>query len=973
MADAPGVPPAVLRVGRSPLVGRERQRAALIEQLAEARAGRPSVVLLAGPPGIGKSRLLQEFPPPALAAEATVLRGAASQAEGMPPYLPFLEALGEYIAAAPADQLREAVGPRAATLATLLPEIAERLGPPSPPPQLGPEQARFRLYEAVAAFLGALAGRGPLVLLLDDLHWADGATCELLVHVAGRARSAALLIAGAYRDGEAGDNPAFVRALAELNRRRLLVTLPLQPLAEAESRALAVNLLRGELAPDAAALLHRQGEGNPFFLEELLRALVEQGSLAWTGRRWELGTLPERALPPGAAGAIRARLARLDPGMVDLLRVASVIGRACSPALLAGVAQLDIEPVEGLLQAAARAQLVRPEPDGSYAFAHDMIREALAAELSGARRQRLHLAIGEVLESQGEGDSSRRLADLAFHFAEAGATERGVAYALASGERALRASAAAEALRHYQTAVRLLGPGGEPARRAAALAGLGDAATLAGEYLQAGEAYRAAQGAWLEGGDTDAAARTWYRLGRVRWRQEAVAGARDAFARALELLGPRDSTAAAETLLQLADLQVTSLGHHAEGIALADRALAMVERLGDRRLEATACCVVGNIRARSNEPRMGRALLERALALAQELDDPALAAEACAYLAIVCGMTGDLSRSREIQLLHLDLARRTQDPFDLRHVYGVLGVLEMDLGRWEQAEHWFGQQEQILAGFQSPEPRAILHQNRGMLRYLQGRFDEAEQECREAVALVRPLGSAGLIWVLAPLGLVLAEQDRRDEATACFAELRGLADALDQRASARLFAFTHLVVGYHRLGMPEHAADCYPQLVPFAGQFAPDISADRALGIAARDRGDVAAAGRHLAAAEAQARAAGMRPELALTLLERGLLEGDHRPGGPLSEGEQLCADLGMAELCRRALAPARPTRLAVLSARESEVLALVAQGRTNREIARALFLSENTVARHLTHIFTKIGVENRAGAVAYALRHGLG
>ncbi len=150
-----------------------------------------------------------------------------------------------------------------------------------------------------------------------------------------------------------------------MNRQRLLVTLPLQPLGAAESRALAANLLHGEVAPGTAELLHRHGEGNPFFLEELLRTLVEQRSLAWHGEQWELGALPERLLPPGAAEAIRARLARLDPEMADLLRVAAVAGRSWEPALLARMAQLDIERVDGLLMVAARAQLVRPDADGT--------------------------------------------------------------------------------------------------------------------------------------------------------------------------------------------------------------------------------------------------------------------------------------------------------------------------------------------------------------------------------------------------------------------------------------------------------------------------------------------------------------------------------------------------------------------------------------------------------------------------------
>jgi predicted ATPase/DNA-binding CsgD family transcriptional regulator len=989
MPSASGTPP-VLRAGRAPLVGRARQLALLAEHLAEARAGRLIVVLLAGAPGIGKTRLLDEFPPPEQATGITVLRGGASQAAGMPPYLPFLQALGDYIAAAPVDQLREQVGLHAATLAPMLPEIIARLGSPAPTHPLGPEQERYRLYEAVALFLAALAVHGPLALLLDDLHWIDAASCDLLVHIASRLRTTPLLIVGAYREGDANQNSAFVRALAELNRRRVLVTLPLHPLAMEESLSLATSALRGAIAPDVADLLHQHGEGNPFFLEELLRALVEDGTLIWQAERWELRNQPGRLLPPRVVEAIQMRLARLNVVVVELLRVAALVGRTFAPTLLAQVIALDVEQAEECLRSATRAQLVRPQADETYAFTHDLVRETLAAEVGSTRRRRLHHIIGEALEALGDADSPQRLAELAFHFAEAGATARGVTYALASGERAMRASAATDAMAHYRTAIRLLGPSAEPAPLATALIGLGDAATLGGEYLQAADSYHAAQETWLRSGDTQAAARAWHRLGQVRWRQEAVTEAREAFEHALELLGTADNPDTAKTLLQLADLHATSLGRNSAGIAYAERALAMVERLGDQHLAATAYCVIGNVKARSSDLVAGRAALERALALAQELGNSTVEAEACAYLANLYAWIGDLNQSRELSIRRAELAWRTQDLFHLRHVYAWIGFLEMLQGHWDAAEQRFAEQEPIVEGLQSPEPRAALAAYRGVLRYHQGQFDAAEQEFRHVVALLQPTGSGTLIWHLGWLGLVLAELGRRAEALDCYTELHTLADALDEQARARGLAFAYLAVGYARLGEQAHAASCYVKLLPFQGQFSPMLI-DRGLGLAALAGGDITAARRHLANAEAEARQADIRPELAFTLIQRGLLEqqasvpsGAKRtemPNDPLAEGLRLCAELGMHELGRRLLRPipsapqrhpGREVRVAGLSDRELEVLRLVAQGHTNREIAAALVLSEKTVARHLTNIFAKIGVENRSGATAYALNHRL-
>jgi ATP/maltotriose-dependent transcriptional regulator MalT len=402
-----------------------------------------------------------------------------------------------------------------------------------------------------------------------------------------------------------------------------------------------------------------------------------------------------------------------------------------------------------------------------------------------------------------------------------------------------------------------------------------------------------------------------------------------------------------------------------------------------------AYCVIGNVKARSNDLVAGRAALEQALALAQQLDMPVLQAQAYAHLANLCAWLGDMNRSCELSILRAELARRTQDLFHLRHVYAWIGMQKTLQGRWAEAEHWFGEQEPIVEALQSPEPRAALGAYRGMLRYFQGRFDEAEQELRQVTELLKPTGSGTLVWYLGWHGLVLAELGRRDAALECYAQLDGLAEALDERARARGLAFAHLAVGYARLGEQARAAGCYAKLLPFRGQVSP-LLIDRGLGLAALAGGDAATARRHLADAEAQARQADMRPELALTLIQRGLLERQAAmtsgampasiSGDTLAEGLRLCDELGMHELGQRLTKPAptdpqrpaRSARVAGLSERELEVLRLVAQGRTNREIAAMLVLSEKTVARHLTNIFAKIGVENRSSATAYALNHQL-
>lgn len=975
-------PAPLVRPGHAPLIGRTQQLDLLGCYLNEVRAGQLVVVMLTGAPGIGKTRVLEAFANSASVQGATLLRGGASLSAGMPPYLPFIQAIGDYIAAIDYDLLREQIGPHAAALAALLPDIQVRLGPAWSLPPLGPEQERYRLYEAVTGFLTTLATQSPLILILDDLHWIDAASCGLLVHLTGRLRRVPLLIIAAYREGEATNNQALTWALTELNRRRLLQLLALGPLDVEESQALASSLVHASMATEVGALLHQHSEGNPFFLEELLRELADNGALVWRNERWELVEQPVRVLPPRVIEAIQLRLARLDGSIIELLSVAALLGRSFEVTLLAQVLGQESDLIEAKLLEAVRAQLVVLQGDTHYVFSHDLIRETLISGLGSVRRRNLHLAIGEVLEARQVMPSSQRLAALAFHFVSAAEPVRGVAYALEAANLALRTSAADEAHAHFRSVIELLAEDGPFEQRRSAWMGLGQAAMIKVDYAVAASAFQQAATLCLEYGDTPGAAQAYFRLGQLRWRQEAVGHAHDVFIQALTLLGPTDNQTTAEILLQLADLHAMSLGHSREAIAYAEQALAMVERLGDQRLTAIAYSVLGNVVARGGNLAAGQMWLERALSLARTLNDASVAAEACAYLANLYAWSGNLDMSRSVSLQRAALARRTQDLFHLRHVYAWLGMQDTLQGRWVDAEHWFNEQAPIVDGLQSPEPQATLLSYRGILRYYQGQFGVADQLFREVVSLLQPTGSSTLIWHIGWHGLVLIELDEREKALGCFAELHSLINRLDAQDRARGLAFAQLAVGYVRLGELAHTQACYVGLRPFQGQCSP-ILIDRALGMAAHATGDASAAERHFEDAERLARQAGMRPELALTLLQQGLLKQSLSEAAHATEantalmiGMRLCDELGMQELGRRLCTPASATpsrrerieQMAGLSPRELEVLRLVAQGHTNREIADLLVISEKTVARHLTNLFTKLGVSNRASATAYAL-----
>lgn len=966
----------------TPIAGRQHERAVLWGQLEAALGGRLRVALLAGEPGIGKTRLLDDLADRAGAAGMLVLRGGASDAAGMPPYLPLLEAIGQYVRSASDELLRTHAGALAPVLATIIPEIALRLGtlPASYP--LPAEQARLRLFEAVGALLATLASAAGLAVVLDDLHWADQATLDLLGYIARRQPAARLLIVGAYREGEITEPAAFGRTIADLTRLHALATVAVGRLDAPDLDTLLSAYLGGPAEPDVGARLLAHSEGNPFFAEELLRSWMEAGALARAGASWRLDQSLAGPLPGSIVLAVRQRVARLTPACADLLRTAALIGRGFAPELLAEVAGQDIEHVEDLLVTATQAQLIRAAGAGLLSFSHDKIRECLYDEVPPQRRRRLHGLIGQALVARPEPAGAPQLAALAFHFTRSGDHEAGIAYSRRAAEQALRAHAPDSAIAHLRTALALLGANDN--RRGELLLALGEAASAADQGPAAIEALAEARAWFVQRGDRPGAGRAAYRQGQAYWRIEALGQALAAFEAALVLLEGQPSPELVLTLIDLASLQAMSLHQHEPGMAYSQRALALAHSLEDDRLIASASRAAGNIDVRNGNLAAGITLLEQALALADQADDPVEAAECCAQLSHACYWAGETARAFALAERQLAYAHRTHDAYQLRHMYSLLARGASLQGRWEDAERWIAAAQREVEQLASPEPRAFLQMTRGDLAYERGDYPAALAHYAVAIEAFRVLGPGALVWYLGQYGLAQLAANAYDTARRIAGELAALVEPLPALAMSSAGPLATLALIALDLGDQEQIAALTPRLRPFQGQFH-DYLIDRVLGQLLTAQRDWVAAEGLLESAAASARRNSLAPELARTLEAQAALALARGHG---SAARSLLADARAvyeslahprAMLLRaqpagqgsRARGPARAYP-AGLSPREVEVLRLVVAGSSNREIAAALTLSEKTVANHLASIFAKIGADNRAAAAAFAVRHQL-
>ena len=459
-------------------VGRKPELGELTAVLEDALTGQGCMVMLAGEPGIGKSRTAQELAILAEQRGAQVLWGRCYEEEGTPPYWPWVQPLRAYVQQADAEQLIAEMGPGAADIAEIVAEIGFKIPDLIPPPALEPEVARFRLFDSITTFLKNLVRNQLLMLVLDDLHWADRSSLLLLEFVAREIETSRILLVGTYRDVEVSRRHPLSQTLGALVREQLFHRVQLDGLTQQEVREMVEGSEGITLPPEAAEVIHKRTDGNPFFVAEVTRQVTEDP--AWAS-----------VIPEGIRDAIGRRLNRLSDQCNQILTTASVVGREFEFRLLSSImGDTTEDQLLAAMDEAVGSGLIEelPRSVGRYQFTHALIQETLADELSTTRVVRLHARIAEALETLFGDDLVAHAAELVYHFAESETvlgTEKLVRYSLIEGEKNLNTYAYDEALTYFQRS--LVAKEGEPmdTEKAALLYGLGRAQTAKGQWQDA--------------------------------------------------------------------------------------------------------------------------------------------------------------------------------------------------------------------------------------------------------------------------------------------------------------------------------------------------------------------------------------------------------------------------------------------------------------------------------------------------------
>jgi len=899
---------------RGVFVGRERELGELLAGLDDCVSGHGRLFLLVGEPGIGKSRIADELAGRARERDVEVLWGRCWEAGGAPAYWPWVQALRVHVRETGPDALQAQIGHGAADLAQMLPELRELF--PDLPEALSadPEGARFRLFEATASFLRAAAASRPLLLVLDDLHAADTPSLLLLEFLARELAGVGILAVGAFRDVDPTLKDPLAATLAELTRQEVTRLLALGGLAEVDIGDYIKHTAGMEPAPELVATIHRETEGNPLFVGEVVRLLAAEGDLA--ERAPDDDWRP--AIPHGVRAVIRRRLDRLPEECVRVLDLAAVLGREFRIDALEEIAGLPTPRLLDAFEEAMADRLVTDVPGapGQLRFSHALVRDVLYDELTPAARLRRHLEVGEALERLYAHERGPHLAELAYHFVAAapgGAVAKAVEYSRGAGDRAVALLAYEEAVRLYRLALRALAlavPVDEQAR-CELLLRVGDAQARAGDERGAKETFLEAA-ALARGGRAAHLARAALGYGgRFTWARAGTdAHLVPLLEDALAALGDEESELRVRVLSRLAGA-LRDQYDRAPRAALIEQAVELARRLGDPAALAYALDAMIPVIFWPENPEHRLALSDELIAVARQAGDRERGATAHYCRAMALLELGDLPGTKAA----LDAcARQTEElkqPAQEWLVVVTRATLALFEGRFAAAEELM---EQALALGQRAQPSDAVLSYRVQLFTLRRERHDLEGVEEVLVRAIEEYPARPMFRCM--LALLCAELGREQEAATMLGELTRDGCAALPATNEWLFSLGFLAEVAERVGDVERAGVLYELLLPYSGRngSTPDYiatgSVARALGLLAAVMGRSDDARRNFEQALAMNERMGALPWVARTKEDyaRMLLAGG-KPGDR-DEAERLVAEaqadyraLGMESYAARASA----------------------------------------------------------------------
>ncbi len=720
------------QLARGRMVGRKVEINQLRELWARAQQGSGHLALISGEPGIGKTRLAGELIVYTQLSGAMILRGGCYEYEASTPYLPFVEAFREWVHLHDSATIQALMSDTASELARLAPEIESKLGPLPPSPTLSASEKRLRLFDNVTRFLQNLSKANGLLLFIDDLHWADQSTLSLLSYALRNLRNEKVLILAAYREIELDRKHPLAVALVEWNRERIATRLSLERLSMDETSALLATLFGQEnISEELTGAVYAETEGNPFFIEEVVKALIEQGQIYRQNKQWEIKEISELAIPQSVKEAIGRRLNHLSESCLDVLHTAAVLGKEFDFSKLAAVNLMGEDQLLDALDEASMVQLVRAKSSERFSFTHDKIREVLYEEINPIRRKRLHLRIGETLENQYLQGNQAYVQDLAHHFTESGDLPRSLKYSILAAEKASRMFALDDALYYYEIAHE------------------------AAETLHQTEQLAAIHNA----------------IGEIHSQRGQVHLSVRYFQSAIDLQINPEARSAIKARMG----SVYAMAGDARGLPLIREALLVLNPETQANEVALATAMIARYYHYQAIHSKTIEYLERARAIAEPMDDGETLSQIYGYLAGAYQHLTRIPESMAWARKTIELGRRKNHPISEALGYEFLAEDTSTLGEWKDTLEYAARSREIAKRIGARDRVAWSTYSQSLARYGLGDLSSAEVDARESRSIAENLGDKRLtilvggllVQILADLGkdeeaLILSDQILRE-------------------------------------------------------------------------------------------------------------------------------------------------------------------------------------------------------------------
>ncbi|MGZ8666881.1 MAG: ATP-binding protein [Solirubrobacterales bacterium] len=887
---------------RSPFIGRAAELERLERLWSETgEEGVRNLVFLGGDPGVGKTRLATEFAAGVHEGGGGVLYGRADEQASVD-FQPFVEALRHWVLNSPTAEIERELGPHAGVLAGLIPEITVRLSEAAPDAS---ETGRERLFEAVAGCFAALSARRPLLLVLDDVHWADPGSLSMLRHIARSSHRTALMILAAYRETEPSE--VLAETLADLGREGVFERQHLSGLGVAEVRELIASIRGSAPEPSLTEAILAETGGNPFLIEALVHHISASGEGGSIGRR--PGAIYASGVPDLVREAIGHRVGELGEGPARVLEVASVIGSEFDSELAIEVCEMPGEDVIAALETAVAAGLLADVPGTleRYAFSHTLFRQTVYAGVPRRRRAALHRRLAEVLESH-HGNDPRHVSELARHYAGAGpaAAAKALEFGVRAGAGALGSLSFEKAIQHYAEALGALDASGQgdPKLRLELLLALGEAEWRGGEVESSRETFSSAARIARSNGDAEGLARA--ALGFCGFGSGGAEGRPTDAAELLAAALAAAPSAALRSRLKLRLAQLSRAGGEDErAVQLGREALELAEGTGDP--DTLALALIERWEAEPDpagmEPRL--AVSERLAGIIPELHDRDVEIQARFLLVLAALQSADFAELDVAIAEHARIAERMKQASGRLRSRALMTTRSLMEGQFADAERLTAEVLDLGAWAEVPDVLTYTSFELAVLRWEQGRLGETEELLRDLIGR----RGQGPVWH-SFLALLLTEAGRADEAR------EELDAAGEDAATARggLAAPAIAAIAVATLDDRERAARLHRELLPGVGGIVVGGAGAAYLGPVSHHLGVLASLGgraadavEQLTEAVAVNERAGALPwlarsrfELARALAARGERDDSERAGALLADASRTAEELGMASLLRR-------------------------------------------------------------------------